>query len=63
MKKIKIIIALSILFLSSDLIAQMEIKGGVDDDSGLPLAGVTVLEKGTSNGTVTNFDGEYSIKS
>jgi len=63
MKKIKIFIALSIMFLSSDLIAQMQIKGRVDDNSGLPLAGVTVLEKGTSNGTVTDFDGEYSIKS
>ena len=30
-------------------------------DSKMPLAGVTILEKGTSNGAVTNFDGEYSI--
>ncbi|GAB3010489.1 SusC/RagA family TonB-linked outer membrane protein [Cyclobacterium sediminis] len=29
------------------------------DDSGLP--GVTILEKGTSNGTVTDIDGSYSI--
>ena len=31
------------------------------DDTGGPLPGVTVLEKGTSNGTVTDFDGNYSI--
>lgn len=30
-------------------------------DNQSPLAGVTVLEKGTSNGVVTNFDGEYNI--
>src|SRR5690554_3853670 len=30
------------------------------DDLGLP--GVTVVEKGTNNGTVTNLNGEYSIE-
>src|SRR5690554_5601472 len=30
------------------------------DDAGLP--GVTVVEKGTANGTVTNLDGEYTIE-
>ena len=29
---------------------------------GLPLPGVNVIEKGTSNGTQTNFDGNFSIK-
>ena len=31
-------------------------------DNGLPLPGATVLEKGTSNGAQTDFDGKYSIK-
>ncbi|MDT0686969.1 SusC/RagA family TonB-linked outer membrane protein [Autumnicola psychrophila] len=31
-------------------------------DDGSPLPGVTVLEQGTSNGTVTDFDGEYSLQ-
>ncbi|WP_084519370.1 SusC/RagA family TonB-linked outer membrane protein [Christiangramia echinicola] len=40
-----------------------EINGTVvAADSKMPLAGVTILEKGTSNGAVTNFDGEYSIQ-
>ncbi len=33
----------------------------VDSESQEPLPGVNILEKGTSNGTMTNFDGEYSI--
>lgn len=37
-----------------------EITGTVRDDSG-SIPGVTVLVKGTSNGTLTNIDGEYSI--
>ena len=27
-----------------------------------PVIGASVLEKGTSNGTITNLDGEYSLK-
>ena len=37
------------------------ISGTVSDDSGLPLPGATVLLKGTSSGTSTDFDGKYSI--
>ena len=37
------------------------ISGTVTDESG-PLPGVTVLKKGTSQGTETDFDGNYSIK-
>ena len=37
------------------------ISGTVSDDSGLPLPGATVLVKGTSTGTSSDFDGKYSI--
>lgn len=37
------------------------ITGRVTDSSGSPLPGVTVVVKGTTNGTVTNIDGEYTI--
>ena len=37
------------------------VTGTVSDESG-PLPGVTVLIKGTNNGTQTDFDGNYSIK-
>ncbi len=40
---------------------QRKVTGKVTDASGEPLPGVTVLIKGTTNGTVTNFDGEYTI--
>ncbi|WP_147678178.1 SusC/RagA family TonB-linked outer membrane protein [Algibacter pacificus] len=38
------------------------ISGTVSDNSGLPLPGATVLVKGTSSGTSTDFDGNYAIK-
>lgn len=40
---------------------QKTVAGVITDESGHPLPGVTVLEKGTANGTVTNTDGEYSL--
>lgn len=37
------------------------VSGTVTDTDGLPLPGVNVLIKGTTNGTQTDFDGKYSI--
>ncbi len=33
----------------------------IDSDNGDPLIGVSVVEKGTSNGTVTDFDGNFTL--
>ncbi|TVZ09860.1 iron complex outermembrane receptor protein [Cellulophaga sp. RHA_52] len=41
--------------------SQSTITGTVVDDEGAPLAGVNILEKGTTNGTSTDFDGKYTI--
>lgn len=41
--------------------SQGTVSGTVTDENNLPLPGVTVVEKGTSNGTSTDFDGNYSI--
>lgn len=40
---------------------QKTITGTVTDSDGIPLPGVNVIVKGTTRGTQTNFDGEYSI--
>uniref|UniRef100_UPI0032175B50 SusC/RagA family TonB-linked outer membrane protein n=1 Tax=uncultured Draconibacterium sp. TaxID=1573823 RepID=UPI0032175B50 len=40
---------------------QKSVVGKVTDSKGLPLPGVTVVVKGTTKGTTTNADGEYSI--
>lgn len=40
---------------------QSVVRGNVTDDSGQPLPGVTVVIKGTTQGTVTDIDGNYSI--
>ena len=40
---------------------QIEIKGEVTDQNGQPLPGANVLEKGTANGTQSDFDGKFSL--
>lgn len=49
------------LLLGSVIYAQ-SVSGTVSDKSGLPVPGVNVLVKGTSTGTVTDFDGKYEIE-
>lgn len=42
---------------------QQTISGKVVDAAGIPLIGVSIMVKGTSNGTITNNDGNFIIKS
>ncbi|WP_396635849.1 SusC/RagA family TonB-linked outer membrane protein [Maribacter sp. R77961] len=51
----------SLLFFQGVIAQNSTVSGTVSDDSGTPLPGVNVVEKGTSNGTSTDFDGNYTI--
>jgi TonB-linked SusC/RagA family outer membrane protein len=55
----KIILAPS--FLTEDAQQQRTVSGKVTDSDGQPLPGVTVVVKGTTTGTVTNTDGNFSL--
>lgn len=64
MSKKLIFFLLFVFVLSSNaVIAQSSkaVTGVVVDPGGSPLPGVNVLEKGTTNGTTTDFNGNYSI--
>ncbi len=37
------------------------VKGKIVDENGEPLIGATILQKGTSNGTIADFDGTFSL--
>jgi len=39
-----------------------EITGSVKDDKGLPLPGVSIVVKGTTIGTISDFDGNYTLQ-
>ncbi len=61
-KKIFSFLTLVSLLFFQGLVAQnTTVSGTVSDASGVPLPGVNVVEKGTSNGTSTDFDGNYTI--
>ena len=62
MKQTRRFILSFLLILTGTLMyAQQEVTGTVTDAMG-PVIGATVMEKGTSNGTVTDFDGNFKLK-
>lgn len=50
------------LMLCTMMYAQTEITGTVVDETGEGVIGATVKEKGTANGSVTDFDGNFKLK-
>ena len=46
---------------SLEMMAQNTVTGKVSDAAGDPLIGVNVLEKGSSNGTVTDVNGKFTL--
>jgi TonB-dependent starch-binding outer membrane protein SusC len=61
--RLSILMFLFTVFIGLQSFAQERtVKGTVTDDSGMPLPGVSVLVKGTTTGTETDFDGKFSIK-
>lgn len=57
-------LVLVMVFMFQIVSAQEKIISGVvKDDTGTPLLGVNILVKGTTNGTQTDFDGNYQIRS
>ena len=58
----KLFLSFALVFVSTIMYAQTEISGTVTDATGETVIGATVMEKGTSNGTITDFDGNFTIK-
>ncbi|GIM59833.1 SusC/RagA family TonB-linked outer membrane protein [Capnocytophaga canimorsus] len=61
MKSKNVYVLLSFLFAAMGAYAQQVVKGMVKDASGMELPGVNVVIKGTTQGTTTDFDGNYEI--
>lgn len=62
--KLRTIYILLFLFVGSVAFAQeiRIVSGVIKDNSGEPIVGVVVLQKGTQNGVITDIDGYYEIK-
>ncbi|MEQ8581173.1 MAG: von Willebrand factor type A domain-containing protein [Marinoscillum sp.] len=57
----KLLLLLAIVIVSSLDAMTLPITGSVYDETGTPLPGVTIVEKGTTNGALTDKNGKYSI--
>lgn len=60
--KLSFILLLAFFGVHSALSQNTAVSGRVFSDDGQPLPGATILVKGTSTGTITNLDGEYTIE-
>lgn len=62
--KTKFTFLLTLVFMCCSLaMAQTTVKGTVvSDTDSEPMIGVAILEQGTSNGTITDFNGEFTLK-
>lgn len=62
MRRIRLINLILVLFCCCNLMAQnIKISGRVTDVGAEPIIGASVLVKGTTNGTVTDFDGNFIL--
>ena len=61
-RKLHLLLVFFILgVLTKSFSQEIEVSGQVLDESGMPIPGASVYQKGTTVGTTTNFDGEYSL--
>ena len=61
MKNFKNLLFVALMLVSTTVLGQTKISGTVVDESNQSLPGASVLEKGTMNGTETDFDGKFSL--
>lgn len=61
MRKLSLLVAILIAFTSMVKAQDVAVSGKVVDQSGIGLPGVNVVIKGTTNGTISNIEGNYSI--
>ena len=58
----RLLMMLAVMFFALDVSAQATINGHVKDETGEDVIGASVIVKGTSDGTVTDFDGNFKLQ-
>ena len=61
LKFFRLALLLALTMVVGNLSAQT-IKGNVTDNTGEPIIGATIMETGTSNGVITDFDGNFTLQ-
>lgn len=58
---LSLLLSFTFLFFSINVFSQQIVSGSVSDDAGNPLPGVSIVEKNTTNGVVSDFDGNFQL--
>lgn len=58
---LSLVLLFSLLIPFSAFAQQIQLTGSVIDSTGEPIIGASVIEKGTTNGLITDFDGNFSL--
>ena len=59
MKTLKVYFLFSLMLLGANVYSQNTINGNVTDENGTPLPGATILNLETSQGSTSDFNGEF----
>jgi hypothetical protein len=62
MKNFKNVLFVALFLITATVLGQTKISGIIVDESNQPLPGASISEKGTKNGTETNFDGKFTLE-
>jgi len=61
MKNFKNLLVVALFFATAAVFGQTKTTGKVVDEANQPLPGASVIVKGTTNGTSTDFDGKFTL--
>ena len=62
LQKLFLLVGMVLLSLGASAQSKITVTGNVVDGMGEPIIGASVLEVGTTNGTITDFDGNFKIQ-
>ncbi|QTD39073.1 TonB-dependent receptor [Polaribacter batillariae] len=62
MKHFKNLLFVLLFFVTATVLGQTKLTGKVVDETNQPLPGASVVVKGTTNGTSTDFDGNFTLR-
>ena len=62
MRNFKNLLFVVVFFISATVLGQTKITGTIVDETNQSLPGASVVVKGTTNGTSTDFDGKFTLK-
>ena len=60
--KRKTVLLIFIALLAGVSVLRAQVSGVIVDETGEPIIGASILEKGTTNGTITDFDGNFVLQ-